>query len=73
MNAEKRLKFVIHNMNTPFKGEILRDLEEALNDARADELENTCNLGKHIYVYNPDGSTMRSKELRIEQLRKRHD
>ena len=69
MNAEKRLRFVIEHMTTTFRKEILRDLDIALNEARADELEETTTIGRQIYHYNADGSTLRSKELRIKDLR----
>jgi hypothetical protein len=69
MNAHQRLLFVIEHLNSPFKKEIQRDLETALNEARADELEKAGIFGAAIYHYNDDGSTISSKEVRIKKLR----
>lgn len=71
MDARKRLIFIIDHMNTPFKEEIKRDLEEALKDARVDELENATIVGREIYHYNKEGNTLSSREARLKRLREK--
>lgn len=69
MNAKNRLLFIIEHLGTPFVAEIKRDLEEALNDAKADELELTIVMGGEVYSCNNDGSTVITRERRIKKLR----
>ena len=69
MNAYQRMCFLIEHMNTPFKKEIQRDFESALNEARADELEDVDIMNGKLVHYNDDGSTTSSKEVRIKRLR----
>lgn len=69
MSPTQRVLFVIEHMNTPFKKEIKRDFEDALNEARADELERTGIIDGELYHYNDDGSTVTTAERRIKKLR----
>lgn len=71
MNAYQRMLFVIEHMNSPFKKEIQRDFESALNEARAEELEDITIMNGELFHYNEDGSTVSTKEQRIKRLREK--